>query len=203
VDLARFHRAQAQPSSGYDTALAELRAGRKDSHWIWYVFPQLAGLGSSSQSRAFGLAGLDEAVEYLRDPMLGPHLIEATTVVADHIGAASAPVAPSLTLTGPRTAIELSFRGREAPWRSDRQNALVRSFLSAIRGAEEPPQPSFVLKTGTSDMNVVGPLWRCPIVAYGPGDSALDHAPHEHLSLDEYWRAIQVVERMLRAFAAS
>jgi LysW-gamma-L-lysine carboxypeptidase len=108
-----------------------------------------------------------------------------------------------MTLTGERTAIELNFRGREEPWRADRQNVLVRSFLAAIRGGEGQPQPSFVLKTGTSDMNVVGPIWRCPIVAYGPGDSALDHTPHEHLSLDEYWRAVQVVERMLRAFAES
>jgi len=57
--------------------------------------------------------------------------------------------------------------------------------------------PGFVLKTGTSDMNVVAPVWRCPIVAYGPGDSALDHTPHEHVSIDEYWRAILVLEAML------
>ena len=94
-----------------------------------------------------------------------------------------------------------AFRGFEQPWRGDRQNALVRSFLSAIRAADPRVQPGFVLKTGTSDMNVVAPIWRCPIVAYGPGDSALDHTPHEHLSLDEYWRAIGVVERMIRNFA--
>ena len=95
----------------------------------------------------------------------------------------------------------IRFRGREEPWRGDRQNALVRSFLSAIRGAGTDVQPGFVLKTGTSDMNVVGPIWRCPIVAYGPGDSALDHTPHEHVLLDEYWRAIGVLEGALRAFA--
>ena len=64
-------------------------------------------------------------------------------------------------------------------------------------------QPGFVLKTGTSDMNVVAPVWRCPIVAYGPGDSALDHTPHEHLSLDEYWRAITVLEAALRSLVVS
>jgi LysW-gamma-L-lysine carboxypeptidase len=52
-------------------------------------------------------------------------------------------------------------------------------------------------------MNVVGPVWRCPIVAYGPGDSALDHTPNEHVSLDEYWRSIAIVEGMLRTFAKS
>jgi [amino group carrier protein]-lysine/ornithine hydrolase len=62
-------------------------------------------------------------------------------------------------------------------------------------------RPGFGLKTGTSDMNVVGPAWRCPILAYGPGDSALDHTPHEHLSLDEYWQAILVLEGALRGLA--
>ena len=106
-------------------------------------------------------------------------------------------------LASERTTIDCRFRGLEQPWRGDRQNALVRSFLAAIRRADPEVQPGFVLKTGTSDMNVVGPLWRCPIVAYGPGDSALDHTPNEHLLLDEYWRAVTIVENMLRSFIAS
>jgi LysW-gamma-L-lysine carboxypeptidase len=105
-------------------------------------------------------------------------------------------------ITTERTTIDCRFRGLEQPWRADRQNALVRSFLAAIRKADPTIQPGFVLKTGTSDMNVVGPVWRCPIVAYGPGDSALDHTPHEHLPLDEYWRAVNIVENMLLSFAA-
>ena len=52
-------------------------------------------------------------------------------------------------------------------------------------------------------MNVVAPVWHCPIVAYGPGDSALDHTPNEHLPLDEYWRAVNVIEHALRAFASA
>lgn len=104
-------------------------------------------------------------------------------------------------LNGPRTSLEFRFRGWEQPWRADRHNALVRSFLSAIRASDATAQPGFLVKTGTSDMNVVGPLWNCPIVAYGPGDSALDHTPHEHLSLVEYWRAVVVLETMLRTFA--
>jgi LysW-gamma-L-lysine carboxypeptidase len=109
---------------------------------------------------------------------------------------AGAPV----TLAGPRTSFVLRFRGAEMPWRGDRQNALVRSFLHAIRRVDAATQPGFLVKTGTSDMNVVGPLWQCPIVAYGPGDSALDHTPNEHLSLDEYWRAITVLEHAVRTF---
>ena len=105
-----------------------------------------------------------------------------------------------VTLSGLRTTIGLGFRGWEKPWRGDRQNALVRSFLSAIRSVDAEVQPGFLVKTGTSDMNVVGPLWQCPIVAYGPGDSALDHTPDEHLSLDEYCRAVDVLDAALRAF---
>jgi len=98
---------------------------------------------------------------------------------------------------GTAISVELTTRGYEPAWRSDRNNGLVRSFLAAIRTAASDVRPGFVVKTGTSDMNVVGPLWRCPILAYGPGDSALDHTPNEHISLAEYTRAIQVLEAAL------
>jgi len=78
----------------------------------------------------------------------------------------------------------------------------VRSFLVALREVAPAEKLGFVLKTGTSDMNVVGPAWGCPIVAYGPGDSSLDHTPHEHLPLDEYWQAVQVLEATLRTLCA-
>jgi LysW-gamma-L-lysine carboxypeptidase len=109
----------------------------------------------------------------------------------------------AITLHGRRTTMSLTFRGFERPWRSDRGTHLVRSFLSAVRQVSPDVQPGFVVKTGTSDMNVVAPIWRCPIVAYGPGDSALDHTPDEHLVLDEYWTAVQVLEAALRTYAAS
>lgn len=92
------------------------------------------------------------------------------------------------------------FRGYEQAWRGDRRNALVRSFLAGLRSHDPGAQLGFVLKTGTSDMNVVAPIWRCPIVAYGPGDSALDHTPNEHLQLEEYWKAVNVLEQTLRAW---
>lgn len=100
-------------------------------------------------------------------------------------------------------AMDLRFHAHEVPWRGDRQNALVRSFLSAIRGVDASAQPGFVLKTGTSDMNVVAPVWKCPVVAYGPGDSSLDHTPREHVPVEDYWRAVQVVEGMLRQLVAA
>jgi [amino group carrier protein]-lysine/ornithine hydrolase len=109
----------------------------------------------------------------------------------------------TITISGPRSTISFTFRGWEHPWHGERSNALVRSFLAAIRQVEPSAQPGFVVKTGTSDMNVVAPVWQCPIVAYGPGDSALDHTPTEHLLLDEYWTAVCVLERTLREFARS
>ena len=69
----------------------------------------------------------------------------------------------------------LELHGQEKAVRSDKNNGLVRAFLAGIRA--EGGQPGFKVKTGTSDMNVLGPAWGCPIVAYGPGDSSLDHTP--------------------------
>ncbi|MCB0095307.1 MAG: M20/M25/M40 family metallo-hydrolase [Caldilineaceae bacterium] len=109
----------------------------------------------------------------------------------------------SLHLAGENTSVDLRLRGYEPAWQSDRNNALVRSFLGAIRQIDPNERPGFVSKTGTSDMNVVGPLWQCPILAYGPGDSTLDHTPNEHISLDEYWRAVLVLEQALRNWAVA
>ncbi len=73
-DLQRFVDAQDQGGT-YDAALAELRAGRKTSHWMWFVFPQIAGLGQSPISRRFAISSLDEARAYLAHPVLGPRLV--------------------------------------------------------------------------------------------------------------------------------
>jgi LysW-gamma-L-lysine carboxypeptidase len=108
------------------------------------------------------------------------------------------PISPFFHLPGPLTTLDLRFHAYEEPWRSERNHFLVRSFLAAIRQIAPEVRPGFVLKTGTSDMNVVGPLWGCPILAYGPGDSALDHTPNEHVHLEEYWRAVCVLEQALR-----
>ena len=62
--------------------MAELRAGRKVSHWIWFVFPQIAGLGFSSMSQRYAISGLAEARAYLNDPVLGPRLTECASIVA-------------------------------------------------------------------------------------------------------------------------
>ena len=71
--------------SGFDSALSEIRAGGKRSHWIWYVFPQLTGMGHSAMSHKYGLDGVDEAKEYLRDPVLRSRLLMIATAVARQI----------------------------------------------------------------------------------------------------------------------
>jgi uncharacterized protein (DUF1810 family) len=80
-DLDRFVQAQADRSS-YEHAVDELRRGRKTSHWMWFVFPQFAGLGHSATSRYFAIASLDEARAYLAHPVLGPRLRECAGLVA-------------------------------------------------------------------------------------------------------------------------
>jgi LysW-gamma-L-lysine carboxypeptidase len=89
------------------------------------------------------------------------------------------------------------FYADEVPFRAGKNTTLARAFTAAIRQAGG--EPAFKVKTGTSDMNVVGPVWNCPIVAYGPGDSNLDHTPNEHLDLTEYGRAIDILTNVLLA----
>lgn len=91
----------------------------------------------------------------------------------------------------------VTFMGSEMPYRSPKDTPLTRAFRTSIREVEGKPR--LKLKTGTSDMNVVAPHWNVPMLAYGPGDSALDHTPHEHLSLVEYERAIEVLRGALES----
>jgi len=84
-------------------------------------------------------------------------------------------------------------------YRADRRTPLVRAFLGAIRAAGG--RPGFVVKTGTADLNIVAPVWGCPALAYGPGDSSLDHTPDEHIVLEEYRCAVEVLTGVLRHLA--
>ncbi len=87
--------------------------------------------------------------------------------------------------------ISLRFEGHERCCTSDRSDPVVCALTAAVRAAGGTPRPK--RKTGTSDWNVVAPVWRCPIAAYGPGDSSLDHTPREAISLAEFERSIGVV----------
>ena len=79
-DLQRFVAAQ-DAAGTYDRATAELRGGRKTSHWMWFIFPQIAGLGYSPASRTYAITSLDEARAYLAHPVLGARLIECVTIL--------------------------------------------------------------------------------------------------------------------------
>ncbi|WP_448632474.1 MULTISPECIES: DUF1810 domain-containing protein [Pseudomonas fluorescens group] len=78
--LERFVQAQ---TSTFETAMAELERGRKQSHWIWFIFPQLRGLGRSENAAYYGLRDIEEARDYLQHPLLGPRLERATRTVLD------------------------------------------------------------------------------------------------------------------------
>jgi uncharacterized protein (DUF1810 family) len=122
--LQRFVDAQ---EGVYERALRELEAGRKRTHWIWFVFPQLSGLGSSAMSQEYAISSLAEAVAYLRHPLLGPRLVEcvdavlaAARPVEEVLGPDTVKLRSSLTLfaqadpdaTVFRAALEQSFAGR-------------------------------------------------------------------------------------------
>ena len=79
--LDRFTKAQDQDGI-YQRAAAELRAGRKVTHWMWFVFPQIGGLGFTAMSREYAISSLDEARAYLAHPVLGPRLVQIATIVA-------------------------------------------------------------------------------------------------------------------------
>lgn len=95
--------------------------------------------------------------------------------------------------------IAITFEGHESAHAVDRNDPVARALSSAIRSLGATPRPK--LKTGTADLNVVAPIWNCPIAAYGPGDSSLDHTPIEHLSLAEYLRSIRVLTHAIESLA--
>ena len=82
-NLQRFVDAQR---STYDQALAELLAGHKQSHWMWFIFPQIAGLGRSAMAQRYAIASRDEAAAYLKHPVLGPRLEECAAALLQHKG---------------------------------------------------------------------------------------------------------------------
>jgi LysW-gamma-L-lysine carboxypeptidase len=85
-------------------------------------------------------------------------------------------------------------------WECEKNTPLVRAFLSGIRS--QGGEPRFVYKTGTADLNIVAPIWKCPAVVYGPGDSSLDHTPNEHIPLDEYSKSVEVLSTALNKLTA-
>ena len=91
--------------------------------------------------------------------------------------------------------LRVELLGEEKAVRTSKNTPLVRALLSAIR--QSGGKPKFVYKTGTSDMNVIAPHWNCPIVAYGPGDSSLDHMPGERIDIAEFLKSIKILRDCL------
>lgn len=127
-DLERFVAAQAPI---YDRVLAELRAGSKQTHWMWFVFPQIAGLGRSPMARAYAIASLEEARAYLAHPMLGARLRESTRAALASGRAASAVFG---------SPDDLKFRSSMTLFgAADPEEPLFRQALDAMCGGERDP----------------------------------------------------------------
>lgn len=179
-----FHTAGEGTSAADDLAEAWFRvrawAARHSGHG---AFDTVQATLQSLSTRTDGLSQLAEGTFGLRLP---PQVSPAAAESALRDRLADLPVS-------------LSFSGHETAVRHPRDNALTRALRVAIR--EQGGTPVFKVKTGTSDMNVVASAWPVPTVAYGPGDSALDHTPDEHLDLAEYDRAVAVLTAALTRLA--
>jgi uncharacterized protein (DUF1810 family) len=107
--LERFVTAQ-DAGGTYGRAVAELRAGRKVSHWMWFVFPQIAGLGRSATAQEFAISSLDEARAYLRHPVLGPRLAESARVLTEVAGRSAEQIFGGLDAQKLRSSMTLFLR---------------------------------------------------------------------------------------------
>jgi uncharacterized protein (DUF1810 family) len=133
-DLDRFVRAQDE-SGTYDQALAELHRGRKVSHWMWFVFPQLAGLGRSSTARHYAIRSLAEAQAYLVHPVLGARLRECAAVVAALTGVGVEDVFGGIDAVKLRSSMTLFARA--APEEPVFVEVLARNFAGEPDPATE------------------------------------------------------------------
>ncbi len=131
-DLARF--VVAQDDGTYRTALAELRAGRKRSHWMWFVFPQLAGLGRSETARFYGITGIEEARAYLADAVLGGRLVECAHALTSLPGDDPVAVLGAVDAQKLRSSMTLFVRAAE---REDHRTAFTAVLDRYFRGGED------------------------------------------------------------------
>ena len=112
-NLERFVTAQDLHGT-YDDAVTELRNGRKTSHWMWFVFPQIAGLGRSPVARQYAISSLDEARAYLRHPVLGPRLAECAAILAQAAGRSAEQIFGGLDALKLRSSMTLFLRAAPA-----------------------------------------------------------------------------------------
>ncbi|WP_371036947.1 DUF1810 domain-containing protein [Rhodosalinus sp. FB01] len=136
MSLARFREAQDRI---WPAPVEELRAGRKATHWMWFVFPQLRGLGRSETARRFGIAGLKEARAYLADPVLGPRLLEAAAAMRANAGRAPEDVLGAVDALKLRSSATLFAMAAEDP-------APFRALLETFHAGEACPATRDMLK---------------------------------------------------------
>lgn len=152
-----------------------------------------------NHGRARGFHTLDPTLQAVRT--FGDGLWEGVEMeVSLRLPPGMDPRALQETLRGFCGGAALSFPYVEPPFLAGKGTPLVRALVRAIRA--HGGHPRFKLKTGTSDMNVVGPAWNCPIAAYGPGDSNLDHTKEEHIEEAEFLQGIEVLTAALQALAS-
>lgn len=111
-DLARFVEAQ---EGCFTRALAEIRRGAKRGHWMWFIFPQIKGLGRSEQSQRYGICSLEEARAYLAHPLLGPRLLESVGALQDLTDTSSVDVFGEVDATKLRSSLTLFFEAGGGP----------------------------------------------------------------------------------------
>ena len=134
-DLERFVEAQADV---VESALAQLRAGRKTGHWMWFVFPQLAGLGRSPMSQRYAIASLDEARAYVAHPLLGPRLRAAAAAVLAHPDRSAEEILGPIDALKLRSSMTLFLRA--AP-----EEAVFRQVLDRLYGGQPDPRSEALL----------------------------------------------------------
>jgi uncharacterized protein (DUF1810 family) len=139
-DLDRFVAAQ-DAGGTYAAALRELRAGRKTSHWMWFVFPQLAGLGRSSTAQAYAIGSLGEARDYLAHPVLGPRLKECAAALLNHTDRSAEAVLGGIDALKLRSSMTLFARA--AP-----EEAVFQRVLDAFYGGEPDARTDALLGLG-------------------------------------------------------
>jgi uncharacterized protein (DUF1810 family) len=130
-DLERF--VQAQDRGTYEQALSELRAGAKRSHWMWFVFPQVAGLGRSATAQQYAISGLPEAQAYLDHPVLGPRLVECAQALLE------LDTADAVRVFGPIDAVKLRS-SMTLFERAEPEAAVFGQVLDRFFGGERDPE---------------------------------------------------------------
>ena len=126
-DLQRFVDAQR---GSYDSAVSELRAGRKTSHWMWFVFPQIAGLGRSPTAQRYAIGSLAEARAYLAHPVLGPRLLECARILTELAGTSAPEVFGGVDAQKLRSSMTLFAR-------ADAEQPLFRQVLAQYFDGDE------------------------------------------------------------------